>query len=507
MTQVPAGLEAGQLEPREPEPGGGQHSAEQRGAAKTGAAKTGAAKTGAAKNGAGGYRALLRTPGAARFCVSGMIGRAPMSMFGLGTVLLIAASTGRYAMAGLVSGAGSIGYAASAPQVARLADRYGQHRVLRPLIAVFGVACVVFVTCAELNAPIWILMITGCLAGSSMPSLGSMVRARWSALLPDPAAVHAAFALESVVDEMTFVIGPALVTVLATAVPPSGVLLCMVLSVGGTLFFAAQRQTEPPVRAHSREPGTGEPGTGEDRASEPRPGVTASEPTPGVTASEPTPGEPRAGKTASESEPASPRVRAGRLPAPGLLTMAPLYLFLGTMFASIDLSTVDFAQREGHKPLAGFILGTYALGSGIGGLWYGSRTWRAPLDRRFTLTLVLTVAGVATFWTQPSLISLDAGMLVAGLTISPTLIAGYGLIERQALPARRTEAMTWLSSTIAVGVATGSSICGRIIDTAGPRWGYGFAATVGVIAVTTCLLGRGRLRATPDADAAQWIDA
>ena len=217
MTQVPAGLDAGQLEPREPEPGGGQQSAD----------KNSADKDTAGQHGVGGYRALFRTPGAARFCVSAMIGRAPMSMFGLGTVLLIAASTGHYAVAGLVSGAGSIGYAASAPQVARLADRFGQHRVLRPLIAVFGVACVVFVTCAELKAPIWILMITGCLAGSSMPSLGSMVRARWSVLLRDPAAIHAAFALESVIDEMTFVIGPALVTVLATAVPPSGVLLCM----------------------------------------------------------------------------------------------------------------------------------------------------------------------------------------------------------------------------------------------------------------------------------------
>ncbi len=467
MTQVPAGLDAGQLEPREPEPAPAH---EQRRI---------------------GYGALLRTPGAARFCVSGMIGRAPMSMFGLGTVLLIAASTGRYAVAGLVSGAGSIGYAASAPQVARLADRFGQHRVLRPLIAFFAIACVVFVTCAELGAPIWLLMITGCLAGSSMPSLGSMVRARWSALLRDPAALHAAYALESVVDEMTFVIGPALVTVLATAVPPAGVLLCMVLSVGGTLYFAAQRQTEPPVRLS---PGRAEP--------DHQPGAKPAELT-GCTAA----GSIPAGSIPAGSIPAGRLRRASRLPAPGLLTMAPLYYFVGTMFASIDLSTVDFAQREGHKPLAGFILGTYALGSGIGGLWYGSRAWRAPLERRFVLTLVLTVAGVLTFWTQPSLISLDAGMLVAGLTISPTLIAGYGLIERQAPSARRTEAMTWLSSTIAVGVATGSSICGRIVDTAGPRWGYGFAATCGVIAVAICLAGRGRLGAMPGAEAAQWGDA
>jgi MFS family permease len=436
MTQVPAGLDADQREPVEP-------------------AGDVRPKPGP------GYLALLRTPGAARFSVTAMIGRAPMAMFGLGTVLLIAANTGRYGLAGLVSGAGSVGYAIAAPPVARLADKFGQQRVLRPLVAVFAASCIVFVTCAELRAPVWVLMVTGCVAGSSVPSLGSMVRARWSVLLDGTQALHSAFALESVVDEMIFVVGPALVTVLATALPPAGVLLCMVLSVAGTLLFAAQRKTEPPVRQPARPPG--------QRARR----ITAS----------------------------------GRLPAPGLLTMAPLYLCLGAMFASIDLSTVDFAQRQGHKPLAGFILGTYALGSAIGGLWYGSRTWRAPVQRRFALTLILTVAGVATFWAQPALITLDAGMLVAGLTISPTLIAGYSLIERQALASRRTEAMTWLSSAISVGVALGSALCGRIIDYAGPRWGYGFAASCGVITVTICLVGLGRLRARSDTEAAELVDA
>ena len=437
MTQCPAGLDAGQIDPDD-------LPAEDR------------------RQPGGGYLGLLRTPGAARFCLTGMIGRAPMAMFGLGTVLLIAASTGRYTLAGLVAGAGSVGYAIAAPQVARLADKFGQHRVLRPLVAVFAVSSVVFVACAELRAPVWVLLVTGCVAGSSMPSLGSMVRARWSVLLDGTQALHSAFALESVVDEMIFVVGPALVTVLATALPPAGVLLCVVLSVTGTLLFAAQRDTEPPIR---------------------RPASLAGEP----------------GRGAAS--------RRRRLPAPGLLTMAPLYLCLGAMFASVDLSTVDFAQRQGHKPLAGLILGTYALGSAIGGLWYGSRQWRVPVHRSFAITLILTVAGVATFWAQPALITLDAGMLVAGLTISPTLIAGYSLIERQALASRRTEAMTWLSSAISIGVAAGSAICGRIIDDVGPRWGYGFAASCGVITVAICLVGLGRLRATSGAEAAQWANA
>ena len=420
------------------------------------------APVGASRAG-GAYLALLRTPGASRFWLTAIIGRTPMAMFGLGTVLLVTASTGRYALAGIVSGAGSVCYAATAPQIARLADRYGQHRVLRPLACVFGVGCAVFVTSAELRAPFWLLIVTGCLAGSSMPSLGSMVRARWSALLADPDALHAAFALESVTDEMIFVICPAVVTLLAAAVPPAGVLLCMVIGVTGTLLFAAQRGTEPPPHPRPRADRTGSGGT-----------VAA---------------------------------RPSRLPAPGLLMIAPVYLCLGTMFASIDISTIDFAQRQGHKPLAGLILGTYALGSGIGGLWYGARSWRAPLERRFAVTLALTVAGVATFWVQPSLITLDLGMLFAGLTIAPTLIAGYGLIERQAASSRRTEAMTWLTSTINLGVALGASTSGRIIDDLGPRWGYGFAATCGVIAVVISVVGLRRLRATPDTEAAQYVNA
>jgi MFS family permease len=434
MSQVPAEVDAGQLEP--------DPSAAQRPGAT--------------------YLTVLRKPGALRFSLAGAIGRTPMAMFGLGTVMLISASTGRYALAGLVSGAGSIGYAISAPQIARLADTFGQRRVLRPLIAVFAIGCAAFVACAELRAPVWVLIITGCVAGSSMPSLGSMVRSRWSALLHNAAELHAAFSLESVVDEMVFVVGPPLVTLLATLLPPAGILVCAVLSVTGTLVFAAQRRTEPPAQGRLR--------ATDDRAAE-------------------------------------PSARRRWLPAPGLSTMVPLYYCLGAMFASFDLSTVDFAQRAGHKPLAGLILGTYALGSGIGGLWYGTRHWHAPLHRRFALTLILTVAGVATFWAQPNLVSLDAGVLVAGLTIAPTLIAGYGLTEQQAPAARRTEAMTWLSSSIAVGVATGSSVCGRIIDTAGPRWGYAFAACCGGVAVATCLLGLRRLAATTEADAAQWVDA
>ena len=262
-----------------------------------------------------------------------------------------------------------------------------------------------------------------------MPSLGTLVRARWSVLLAGSPRLHAAFSFESVADELCFVIGPAAVTLLATEVfPASGVGTAALLCVPGTLWFAAQRGTEPVLVPPDR---------------------------------------PTAGQVGRSGRPA--RVRGAA--APGLVVLAPVYLLLGAMFVSIDLSTVAFAQQFGHKPLAGFILGTYALGSATGGLWYGSRQWRAPVEKRFALTLTLTVLGVATFWAQPNLVTLTCGIYLCGLTIAPTLIAGFSLLEAQARPGRRTEAMSWLSSGIAVGLAAGASVVGFVIDAHGPRSG------------------------------------
>jgi MFS family permease len=395
------------------------------------------------------YSDIFRVPGAWRFSVAGIIGRMPMSMFGLGTVLLISASTGRYGVAGAISASGSLAYAFSSPLIARLADARGQRPVLLVLLAVFATATAALIAAVLLKAPTWVFFFPGAIAGGSMPSLGAMVRVRWSALLAGTPRLHAAFSFESVADELCFIVGPAAVTLLATQVfPAAGVGVAALLCLAGTLWFAAERRTEPVV---VRTPGR------------------------------------RVEHTAGHRGAA----------APGLFVLFPLYLLLGAMFVSIDLSTISFAQHLGHKPLAGFILGTYALGSATGGFWYGSRQWRSPLHNRFAVTLTLTVLGVATFWAQPNLITLTCCIYVCGLTIAPTLIAGFSLLEEQARPGRSTEAMSWLSSGIGVGLAAGSSVVGFIIDAHGPRVGYAFAAGCGAASALTCLLGLRRLRVDP----------
>ena len=403
------------------------------------------------------YAEVFAIPRAWRFSVAGIIGRMPMSMYGLGTVLLISAGTGRYGVAGSVAAAGSLGGAVCAPQLGRLTDRLGQHRVLIPVCLIFALAVTGLVAAVTLHAPDWTLFLCGITGGATMPQTGPMARARWSMLLSGTPRLHTAFSLESVADELCFVVGPAAVTILATQVHPAAGLTCAgLLAVVGSLWFASQRTTEPPAVAVVRQ---------------------------------------------SAAERAVPGVRRPRLAAPGLIVLMPVYLFLGAMFVAIDLSTVDFATRLGHKPLAGVLLGCYALGSATGGLWYGSRTWHSLDSKRLAVTLTLTVAGVCTFWAMPNLLVLAPVIYLCGLTIAPTLIAGYSVLEATALPGRVTESMAWLSTGIAVGLACGSTASGFILDAFGPRWGYAFAGVAGVIA-TLIYLGGLRLVAGSERRAA-----
>jgi hypothetical protein len=61
------------------------------------------------------YREIFAVPGAWRFSAAGVIGRMPMAMIGLATVMFIAGLTGRYGIAGAVSAAGALGYGVLLP--------------------------------------------------------------------------------------------------------------------------------------------------------------------------------------------------------------------------------------------------------------------------------------------------------------------------------------------------------------------------------------------------------
>ena len=147
--------------------------------------------------------------------------------------------------------------------------------------------------------------------------------------------------------------------------------------------------------------------------------------------------------------------------SPGMVVLAIVFVAMGSIFGATDVSTVAFAEESGSKGSAGIILAIFALGSLISGLLYGTRVWKRPLYLRFATGMVALAVGVCFFFLVQSLVALAAVMFVAGFAIAPTLINGNALVQDLVPRERLTEGLTWVGTSLGVGVSVGSSVAGR----------------------------------------------
>ncbi|QCB92399.1 MFS transporter [Cellulomonas shaoxiangyii] len=391
------------------------------------------------------YRDVLARPGALAFSSAGVVARMPMSMVGIGIVLMVEALYGSYGLAGRVSAVFVVAQAACSPQIARFVDRYGQARVMRPAVLVSAAGIVLLVLAATQRAhPVW-LYAAAVLAGSTIGSFGALVRARWThALGEDPRGVHTAFSLESALDELVFVIGPVLATVLATSVAPAaGLVVPVVAMVVGGIWFLAQRPTEPP---------------------------------------------------ATGTLPVADRPRGSVLRSPGMVVLVVVFIAMGAIFGATDVSTVAFAEEVGRPGMAGVVLAVFALGSLLSGLLYGARHWASPVHRRFAIGVIALAFGVCAFFLAQSLTVLAVVMFVVGFSIAPTLINGNALVQGLVPAGRLTEGLTWVSTALGVGVSVGSSVAGSRIDAAGAHAGFLVVVVAAAAALVATLVALPVLR-------------
>ncbi|MFJ1703429.1 MFS transporter [Kitasatospora sp. NPDC088346] len=368
-----------------------------------------------------GYGALLRTPGAWTFLAPAFAARLPYAMLSLGIVLLVLQTHGSYGTAGTVAAISAVAQALVGPQTGRLADRYGQAAVLLPSVAVHALSVAALIALALGHAPAWALFLAAAPAGASVPQIGAMVRARWVGRLSDqPAMLNTAFAFESVTDEFTFVVGPVLATTIATQVSPAaGLIAEAALTVVGGLAFAAQRRTAP-VR-HPRVEGA---------------------------------------------------QRVSALASPGVRLLAASFLGVGTVFGAMQVSVTAFTESIGRAGASGTVYGIFAGGSMVAGVLYGMIGWKRSARQRMLFCYALLVVGCSTLWAMPNLVALTVAGLFCGLAIAPTLITGYTLVETLVADGAKTEAFTWLTGAIGLGLAIGSTVAGQLIDRSGPSAGF-----------------------------------
>lgn len=393
----------------------------------------------------GPYRVLLATPGARAFVLAGAVGRFPLSMLDLGAVLLVSRHTGSYGLAGAVSAMLAVSGSVAAPLVGALSDRRGQRPVLLVSLATHVLGVAGLVLAVLVGAPSWVYFLPAVPAGAGAPRLGAFVRARWTALVGGTPRLHTAFSLESAVDEFVFVVGPVLATVLALDVWSAGGLAASTaLALTGSLMLATQRHTEPaPV-----------PRTAGSRAG------TA-------------------------------------LRTPGLRVVALSYLAVGVSFGTIEVSVVAFAQEHGSAVAAGPLLALWAVGSMVAGLLYGTVHWRRPLGQRFLIALAGFVLGTTLVALAPGIGSMAGAVVVCGLAIAPTLVAGIGLVEALVPASARTEGFTWPSTALGAGVAVGASVAGQVIDSSGGHRALLVAVAGGCLALAVAAAGARVLRVPP----------
>ena len=167
---------------------------------------------------------------------------------------------------------------------------------------------------------------------------------------------------------------------------------------------------------------------------------------------------------------------------------------MGGVFGSVDLITVAYAEDHGVKWAAGFLLAAFAGGSMVSGLWFGSRRWRVSLRGRFVRSLGVFVVGLLPIMFIGDVRIMAAGLFVAGLAISPTLITGFSLTERLVPASLLTEGLAWISTSIGLGVAMGAWAGGRLTEEFGASSAYGFSLACALVAVAVGLAGSGLLR-------------
>jgi MFS family permease len=393
------------------------------------------------------YRRALALPGALAFSATGFVARLPIAMVGLGIVLFISTQTGSYAQAGVLSATFQVSAAIGALVSSRWADRLGQRRILPWLGLANAVALIGFVLAVEQSLPIVAQAAVLVVAGACQPAIGSMVRARWAHAAPDADRLRSAFALESVIDELIFTIGPVVTAFLAFQLAlPLPIVVGAAVGLFGALALSWQRSTEPPASGHGQSVSDG----GRERG----------------------------------------HGRRGALAMPGLLLVVIGALGIGGVFGTLEVSVVAFTQEKGQAGASGLVLAVWAVGSMLGGLYFGSRHWQAPLARQ---ALVLT--GILTLVLLPipfvgSIPVLGIVTFVAGVSVAPALIAMFSLTERLVPPALLTEGLTWVNSGLAIGFSIGTSIGGFVVDARGTTWAFALSIGCGASSFAVAALGQ-----------------
>jgi len=337
----------------------------------------------------------------------------PMAISPLAIVLLAYSRTRSYGIAGTVTATYAIASSFSGPKWAQLADRKGQRYAITRGLPTHVVGLLLVVILISIKAPRVTWYFAVLLAALFSVQTGSFIRRRWHHVLSDQRElVHSAWSFESLVDEIIYIIGPVLATVLCTQVAPSAGLLASIAFVStGAVLLASQTSTEPP--AH----------TAEERAN---------------------------------------RERVIRMPAVNSIMIA--FFLIGGFFGAVEITTVAFCTEHGFKPLSGALLAIWAFGSALAAIANGAIKFKASPATRFVAAMLGLTVLSATLIFATTMWQLTIALFISGFAIAPLLVSGFSVVEQEVPDSQITEGIAVVSMGFPIGSAVAATVSGRALD-------------------------------------------
>ncbi len=388
------------------------------------------------------YRAALTAPGAALPAVMSAVARLPIAMIGLATLLYVQRASGSFAAAGLVSAGLLIGVSCGSIVQGKLIDRVGPTRPLLVAAVAQAAAGVTLIAAVEARASLATLVVCAAVVGFTSPAMPGASRALWARLVPPGPRRDAAFSYEAISLEVFFILGPSLAALLvALPWPGTGTAVALVGIVTGSIGFALTDA----VRTHRPVPGP--PG-----------GVF------------------------------------GALAVPGLRTIVLASLGFGLVIGTVEVGVPAVTTAAGSVALGGVLLSAWSVASVLAGIAYSLRPWPRPLHLRLPVLLLMFAVCVGAMAVAGPLPALVVAMLLAGATITPQVTAHSLGVEATAPAGTATEAFGWVVTAATLGLSSGQSAAGVVVEAFGPHAAFLVGGIAGAVVAGGLWVRRATLR-------------
>jgi predicted MFS family arabinose efflux permease len=379
------------------------------------------------------YAEFVRRPHVGPLLLVALFSRMPIGMMGFAMLMFLRESLGDFARAGTAVGVNFVVMALAAPVQGRIIDRKGPRKVLFVTGTVQPLALLCVLLSAHYALPFLAIVAFAAVAGAFASPITTLTRTLWRNLFESEDDRRTAFSLDAVMIEINFTAGPALMAfVLAAFGATAAFATAIVVVVVSLVIFVSSRAL----------------------------GYF---------------------KPAGDVE----RHLLGPLTEPRLLLVFTATFGLTLCFGLLEVGYPAWGTALLMPALGGILLSLNSMGSAIGGAIFGGLHLKARIERQWAAALGMMSIPVFLHAIAPNTVILGVLALLAGGLIAPSIAAQSVLVSRLAPAHYATEAFTWSSTAILVGLGSGVALGGTLVETVGLR--FAFAIGGGVVAAMALL--------------------